>query len=227
MLEAVYDQDMATFFSDSWVDRHVNEYILINMSRPVTITTDQILEAAREVFLERGFGASTAEIAQRAGVSEGSLFNRFATKEELFLAAIGVPAEPPWFATVERLSGQGDLKANLVDLYVEIIEHFRLILPRITMHWASRLPQPSELKRIDELPPVKIQRKLTEFFAREIELGRLRPCDPRLAAAAYLGGIHHLAMVEMMGRQDPIPARRFAEEMVNLLWRGYSPAADR
>jgi AcrR family transcriptional regulator len=196
------------------------------MSRPVTITTDQILEAAREVFLEKGFGASTAEIAQRAGVSEGSLFNRFATKEDLFLAAIGVPAEPPWFATVDRLSGQGELRTNLIDLYVEIIEHFRLILPRITMRWASRVPQPGDFQKLEDLPPVKILRKLTELFAREIEIGRLRACDPRLAAAAYMGGIHHLAMAEMMGHQAPIPARRFAEEMVDLLWRGYSPEAD-
>jgi AcrR family transcriptional regulator len=205
----------------------INEYTLTNMSRPVTITKDQILDAAREVFLERGFSASTVEIAQRAGVSEGSLFNRFATKEALFLAAIGVSAEPPWFSTIERLSGRGDPKENLVDLYVEIIEHFRLILPMITMRWASRVPQPGDFQNMDELPPIKIQRKLTEFFAREIELGRVRQCDPQLAAAAYLGAIHHLAMVEMMGHQDAIPARRFAEEMVELLWRGYSTAGAR
>jgi AcrR family transcriptional regulator len=193
------------------------------MSRPVTITTEQILDAAREVFLEKGFSASTVEIAQRAGVSEGSLFNRFATKEELFFAAIGASAEPPWFSTIEQLSGRGDPKENLVVLYVEIIEHFRQILPRITMFWASRVTQPCDFKHMAEPPPVKIHRKLTEFFAREIALGRMRQCDPQFAAAAYLGAIHHLAMLEMMGRQDAIPARSYAEEMVELLWRAFAP----
>jgi AcrR family transcriptional regulator len=205
----------------------VNECILINVSRPVTITTDQILDAAREVFLEKGFNASTAEIAKRAGVSEGSLFNRFATKEELFLAAVGVSAEPPWFSTMERLSGRGDPKENLVDLYVEIIEHFRRIFPLITMRWASKVHPLNDFKQMDDPPPVRIQRKLTEFFAREIELGRMRPCDPQLAAAAYMGAIHHLAMVEMMGHQDAIPVRRYAEEMVELLWKGYATDASR
>ena len=58
------------------------------MPRPVTIQDSAILDAARRVFLVRGYSASTAEIARRAGVSEGSLFKRFRTKTALFLAAI-------------------------------------------------------------------------------------------------------------------------------------------
>ena len=54
------------------------------MPRPRTITDEQIVEAARAAFLEQGFSATTAEIARRAGISEGTLFKRFATKEDLF-----------------------------------------------------------------------------------------------------------------------------------------------
>ncbi|MEL6856690.1 MAG: TetR family transcriptional regulator, partial [Cyanobacteria bacterium J06607_13] len=42
------------------------------MARPRKITIEQILEAAQAVFLEKGFGASTQEIASAAGISEGS-----------------------------------------------------------------------------------------------------------------------------------------------------------
>src|SRR2546430_14366674 len=48
------------------------------------------MEAAAEVFAERGFeGATTAEIAQRAGVAEGTIFKRFRTKRDLLLAVVG------------------------------------------------------------------------------------------------------------------------------------------
>jgi hypothetical protein len=43
----------------------------LTMARPVTISDEQILDAARAVFTEKGPRATTAEIAERAGVSEG------------------------------------------------------------------------------------------------------------------------------------------------------------
>jgi AcrR family transcriptional regulator len=53
---------------------------------------EQILLAAREVFLESGFtGARTKEIADRAGITEAFLFRRFASKEEMYQAAVEQP----------------------------------------------------------------------------------------------------------------------------------------
>ena len=50
---------------------------------------EDVLEAAREVFAEHGLsGASTDEIARRAGISQPYLFRLFRTKKELFIAAI-------------------------------------------------------------------------------------------------------------------------------------------
>lgn len=46
-----------------------------------------MLEAAREVFTERGFAdASVADVVERAGSSVGSLYHHFGGKAELFLA---------------------------------------------------------------------------------------------------------------------------------------------
>ena len=45
----------------------------------------QILDGARQVFLAQGFdAASMGEIARAAGVSKGTLYVYFASKEELF-----------------------------------------------------------------------------------------------------------------------------------------------
>jgi AcrR family transcriptional regulator len=46
-----------------------------------------LLDAAREVFTERGFaGAGVADVVERAGSSVGSLYHHFGGKAELFLA---------------------------------------------------------------------------------------------------------------------------------------------
>ena len=46
-----------------------------------------LLQAATELFRERGLDAGVAEIAQRAGVGRGTLFRNFPTKEDLIAAS--------------------------------------------------------------------------------------------------------------------------------------------
>ena len=56
------------------------------MPRPRLIDDATLLAAAREVFVEKGVGATTREVARYAGVSEGVIFQRYATKADLFFA---------------------------------------------------------------------------------------------------------------------------------------------
>jgi AcrR family transcriptional regulator len=50
---------------------------------------EDVLEAAREIFAEHGLsGASTDEIARKAGISQPYLFRLFRTKKELFIATV-------------------------------------------------------------------------------------------------------------------------------------------
>lgn len=49
----------------------------------------ELLSAALDLFVEKGFAATRAEeVAQRAGVSKGTLFLYFSSKEELFKAVV-------------------------------------------------------------------------------------------------------------------------------------------
>lgn len=54
----------------------------------------QILEAAREVFLESGLsGTRTREIALRAGITEAYLYRHFKSKDDLYSLAVEAPLE--------------------------------------------------------------------------------------------------------------------------------------
>lgn len=49
----------------------------------------KIVQAAVEIFSEKGFaGSSTSEIAQKAGVAEGTIFRHYKTKKELLLSIV-------------------------------------------------------------------------------------------------------------------------------------------
>src|SRR6516162_1391376 len=77
--------------------------ILGRMGRQKTITDDEVLRVARDIFLAHGHTATTREIAQAAGISEAILYQRFGSKNELFFAAMH-----PQGLDVEQLLGPGD-----------------------------------------------------------------------------------------------------------------------
>lgn len=87
---------------------------------------EKLLDAAREVFRERGLGAPLDAVAARAGVSIGTLYNRFCTREELIDAALpallaqmlgelserALAAVSPWDRFAAYIFGISELQAT-------------------------------------------------------------------------------------------------------------------
>src|SRR6476661_7917347 len=64
------------------------------MGRRPKVTREEVLDAARQVFAERGFeGTTLASIAARLDLSPAALLRHAANKEELFAAAMHQPPE--------------------------------------------------------------------------------------------------------------------------------------
>src|SRR5690349_15181162 len=58
-------------------------------TKPKTAKQEQIVEAAIQLFAAKGYAnTSTAEIARVAGVSEGTIFKHYGTKERLLFSVI-------------------------------------------------------------------------------------------------------------------------------------------
>ena len=75
-------------------------------------TRQQIFEAARKLFAERGFDAVTvADIARLADVSEVTVFNYFPNKEDLFFGGMTFFEEQLLEAVRTRPRGESALKA--------------------------------------------------------------------------------------------------------------------
>jgi AcrR family transcriptional regulator len=212
------------------------------MARIPKITNQQILEAARQVFLQQGFSASTLEIAQQAGISEASIFKRFSTKEELFFAAMGIPEKPLWVNELESLSGKGNLKENLINICLQIMEFYREMLPRLMM-LRSRGNAIAELAG-KEPKPMRDVKVITAFLESEINQDRLRPCDPQTVAHILLGSLMNYVFLEQMSSQVSISTTElamgtylnsgdcatevsaFVQSLVDIVWQGIAPSQD-
>jgi AcrR family transcriptional regulator len=74
---------------DEWVRWLAEEYDLNLKTKKETEKQKRILDAAIQVFAEKGFsGASTSEIAERAGVAEATIFKHYRTKKGLLLRLV-------------------------------------------------------------------------------------------------------------------------------------------
>src|SRR6059058_1167580 len=65
---------------------------------------DAMLDAAAEVFTERGYRGATVEaILERAGLSKGAFYWHFESKDELMLAVLAERVERPVKELIEML----------------------------------------------------------------------------------------------------------------------------
>lgn len=110
------------------------------MTRPKTLTDEALLEIVRRRFLADGVGASTRAMAADAGISEGVIFQRFGTKEELFFRALALPA-PDLASALKRAQRTRTLLGGLTGLSEAGLDYLRSIMPSVLLvlsHPASR-----------------------------------------------------------------------------------------
>ncbi|MGM0556620.1 MAG: TetR/AcrR family transcriptional regulator [Myxococcota bacterium] len=192
------------------------------MARPQSITDEQILDAARDVFLEHGIQAPTSAIAEQAGISEGTIFRRYETKEKLFQAAMGIPHEPEWFAQAEQLEEHEDVEEALTELGFGMIEFFSDMIPKMSMLMSCGASGPQMFEGNADAPPIRAIRTLTRFFAAHQRAGRLKNFDPEIAARMFLGSIFHFCFSECVGINQfaPMPERSYVRGVVDTILRG-------
>lgn len=197
------------------------------MARPVTICEEAVLQAARDVFLARGIRATTAEVAQAAGISEGSIFKRYKSKAELFEAALAslVELEPPFIAGLGAKAGAGDIRGNLVQLGLDLFAYFSRVVPAYMLAWSN--PGPEGLPTCLSGPcpmPIRLLAAIQQYFQAEIELGRLAPRSAEVLARLYVGAIHNYVVFQHFFSQKALPERDFLEGLVLVLSEGMLPA---
>ena len=114
------------------------------------MTQDQrvaaILNAARDVFLERGFAAARVEdVAKRAGIAKGTVYLHFESKDALFKALIASVAKAP-IAHMEALlrdeatSSTDILRAMIGIIRREVLESDRRNILRLLMTEGPHFP---------------------------------------------------------------------------------------
>lgn len=186
-----------------------------------------ILDAATELFLTHGFGATSIEaVAQRVRISKRTFYHRFEDKATLFAAVV--------HRIVKRLRPaanipliQGSDLAEVLERLATLILRGALSPPAIALH---RLIV-AESARFPELAEVLAREGATEeaialiagALTREVKSGRLEQDDPVFAARQFLQMVIALPQRSAMGLGAPMSKREVAEwpsKVVDLFLNG-------
>lgn len=147
----------------------------------VTMSTskEKIIRAASELFEENGFvGVTTKEIAEKAGVSEVTVFRNFETKRALFSEILKLKSHP--FKVHQYLSESAtyDLETDVRAIANMMIDTLEKNLPLMRMvfrdHHAS-----GERKRVEHRDHAA-KENLLEYFTKMHELGKIS-VPPKMA----------------------------------------------
>jgi len=193
---------------------------------------EAIIEAAERLFLERGFGSvSMDELAEAAGVARRTLYNQFASKEEIFremLRRVSRQLEdafPPGIETQGDVEGVLRLIARMIlelHKHPEYLGFLRMVVadsrqfPWIAVEFATVMDPQTE--------------RLTRFFAELTDAGTLNCRNPLMAAHQFMGLLNEFSLWPWMtGHKGiPVPDKDVVDGAVGMILQRYrQPLAKR
>jgi AcrR family transcriptional regulator len=180
------------------------------MARTRTIRDEDLLLAARAAFVEKGFACPTKEIARRARVSEGVLFQRYSTKEELFFAAMA----PPQADLADLLGVADGSLEHLEAIGLRMLRYFQdavpVLLPLVS-HPAFKFEEFA--MRNPESPLVTMRRDVMGYF------NAIGAVDPAASSLLLMTSVYGLAMFERLGAHGGQMPPQFVRRMLERIWK--------
>jgi AcrR family transcriptional regulator len=187
--------------------------------------TAAIMDVAREVFCEKGYAeASTAEIAARAGVVEGTLYRYFPTKRDLLIKVVEAFYERI-FADYERqlqgVRGTWNRLRYLVWKHLSVF-HGDPAMCRLIVHELRPSPQYRQ-SSVFELNRRYTERTLA-VIKEGIAAGEFEERLPlRLVRDMIFGCAEHHTWAYLRGEGEFSPEDA-ADALTNLIYRGLARA---
>jgi len=190
-----------------------------------------ILEAAKGVFLERGYvAASMAEVSARVGGSKQTLYSYFASKEELFVAVMlekGAVQVEPMFDAFHGSENLAEAVRRFTLAFARFVAGDEIIAFRRIVYAEGAK---SDLGRLFyENGPKRGWTRMAADFERAMEEGRMRRADPwtavnQLHALCEAGPIQRLLEGSESGVDEDVLTAA-AEAAADTFIRAYGPPA--
>ena len=186
---------------------------------------EAIVEAAERLFLGRGFGSvSMDELAEAAGVARRTLYNQFASKEEIFremLLRVSRQLEAAFPPGIETQGDVEDVLCLIAQVILDLHKHPEYLgFLRMVVADSRQFPWIAEEFAAVMKPQTE---RLTHFFADMTAAGTLDCRNPLLAAHQFMGLLNEFSLWPwMMGLERvAVSDEEIVEESVRLFLQRY------
>ncbi|MBK9133165.1 MAG: TetR/AcrR family transcriptional regulator [Betaproteobacteria bacterium] len=158
----------------------------------------ELLDAALELFVEKGFTATRAEeVAQRAGVSKGTLYLYYPSKEELFKAVVrqnlGSLIAEGQEAVAQFQGASAELLVQLMLTWWERVGRTRAAgIHKIILAEVRNFPELAQFYADEVIAPAEAL--FGAVLGRGITSGEFRDLPPRETAHALLAPMIFIAL---------------------------------
>ncbi len=184
----------------------------------------QILDAAFEEFVERGYVATRVEdIAARIGVTKGTIYVYFETKEQLFEAMIRHISGPleNLLASANELKGTATerLQGNIELIYDLIVNDRKLReLMRFVIAEGSRFPQVVDRHHDVFIDP--LERQMQSLIEEGIRNGEFRQAPAAFSDAIVAPAIAFLFFKLLFDERRSLDKATYLEAHIDLVLNG-------
>jgi len=163
-------------------------------------TKQRIEQAAIRMFVKKSVpGATIRDIAQEAGISLGSMYNHYKSKEELAWTLWARNWADTGAELRQRARASKTLAERLHSMIAYIFERFDQDWELITYVYLSRHEHLKRIRSDLPNPHIVFRMVVVEAMARR-EIPRQ---DPDLAAAMVMGTMVHVIDMKILGRIKP------------------------
>jgi AcrR family transcriptional regulator len=186
--------------------------VRLRRAEQVERNREAVLEAARQVFIERGYaGASLEAIAEEAGFSKGVVYSQFGSKPDLFMALLERRIEER-AAQNERIVAQSVGVDALRDL-IQAANRYAADLgwPYLLTEFRALAMRDPELNRRYAQAHSRSVESLASALGRVYEGAGVDPTVPvRSIAEFFLGAVAGIAL-ERAANPDALPDSDLAQ----------------
>lgn len=183
-------------------------------------TVEAIVEATTQLLVERGYrGATTERIARRAGVSVGSLYQYFPTKEAILAAVMERHVDEMLETITSRLAAL--TSADLAETARALVEaslaaHARH--PALHRVLVEEVPRVGRLARVQEVE-VAIMSLLKHYLQVQGEAEEIRSVEADVASLLLYRAIEAVTHTVVLERPELLREARLVDELTQLVVR--------
>ncbi len=188
-----------------------------NIKRDTSQKRETILAAAIQIFIEKGFdNASMDRIAERANASKRTVYNHFASKDELFHVVITTFINEQQALKQIPYNPKRTLEAQLSD-FAEALLYMvntptHLGLSRILNSMFTRDPSKANAARSEFAP---LEDELERWIKAAVAAKKLNVADPAMATKVFYGMIEGtLTYPALSGCVDPESVEPLKQELI-------------